>query len=111
VKKQLGWIFLFLFLAAESYREVQILIDRGSWSEIDTWIPLWYIDWTSPWKNFDSFHFIHGLAIVFLFEFAVNHLPKYKIKFLAVWFDYQVWVVAYWIVFFQLRNLFMHHIF
>jgi len=105
------WIWLFLYLIAVSYREVQILIDRGSWTAAETWIPLWYIHWQSFWKDFDSFHLIHGLAILFLFQFAVQHLPKVRIKFLAEWFDYQIWVILYWIAFFQLRNLFIHHIF
>lgn len=102
------YIGLLVFIIGLSYREVQILIDRGSWNPKDYWIPRWYIEWTSFWKNFDSFHAIHGLAILGLMEYLVQHLPTYYFTFLPEWINYQLYVVAYWLAFMQLRNLFMY---
>jgi len=105
------YIGLLIFVIGLSWREVQILIDRGSWKKEDFWIPLWYIKWTSFWKGFDSFHAIHGLAILGLMEFLVQYLPSYYFTFLADWINYQLYVVAYWLIYMQIRNLFMHIIF
>jgi len=110
-KKKSSRIWLVLFVIAISYREVQILIDRGSWKKENYWIPLWYIKWTSKWKNFDSFHSIMGLAVLFLLEFAVAYLPKYYLGFLPDWINYQLWVIIYWAILYQLRNLLMHVVF
>ena len=104
-------LFLFLFTVAVSYREVQILIDRGSWKPDMTWIPLWYIHWQLWYKNFDSFHLMNGLAFLFLLEALIDYLPKYKFKFLANWLNSQLWVVVYWYALMQIRNLFMSVIF
>ena len=104
-------IYLFLFIVGISYREVQILIDRGSWKKKDYWIPLWYIKWTSKWKNFDSFHFIMGLSLFLLLEWAIDYLPTYDFTFVAGWINDQIWVIAYWLTLYQIRNLFMHVIF
>lgn len=104
-------IWLLLFIIGISYREVQILIDRGSWKKEDYIIPLWYIKWTSKWKNFDSFHTLIGLSILFLLEYLVEYLPRYDFIFIPAWLNYQVYVITYWLIFFQIRNLFMHKIF
>lgn len=112
--KKLNWkkiTSLLIFIIGLSYREVQILIDRGSWKKKDYWIPLWYIKWTSKWKNFDSFHLIHGVAILGLMEFLVEYLPQYSLTFLPEWLVYQLYVIVYWLLFFQIRNLFMHVVF
>lgn len=101
------YIGLLVFVIGLSYREVQILIDRGSWKKEDYWLPLWYINWKSFWKNWDSFHAIHGLAILGLMEFLVGSLPTYDFSWVPGWLNYQIYVVAYWLVFFQIRNLFM----
>jgi len=102
---------LLVFVIGLSYREIQILIDRGSWNREDFWIPIWYTKLTTIWKNFDSFHFIHGLAILGLAEYLVQDLPTYYFTFLADWINYQLYVAAYWFIFMQIRNLFMHKIF
>lgn len=105
------YIGLLIFVIGLSYREVQILIDRGSWKKEDYWIPIWYTKLNTFWKNWDSFHAIHGLAILGLMEYLVEYLPKYNFTFLADWINYQLYVVVYWLIFFQIRNLFMHKIF
>lgn len=102
------YIGLLVFVIGLSMREVQILIDRGSWKAEDYWFPRWYIKWTSFWKNFDSFHAIHGLAILGLMEWLVETLPTYYFTFLPDWINYQLYVAAYWVVFMQIRNLIMY---
>ena len=93
-----------------SWREVQILIDRGSWKADDYHNLFWYISWKSKWKDFDSFHVANGLAtLIICYIIAVN----YQLIVLNYLGDYQFIALAiiYWLIWMYIRNIFMHIIF
>lgn len=91
-------IYLLIILAILSaYREVEILIDRGSWRKEDYRNIFWKTDWQSWLKNADSFHVSNGLFVLVMF-FAMETITWYLVP-------------VYWFGFFQVRNLGMHVIF
>jgi len=103
------WIILILMsmlIAVLAWREVQILIDRGSWKAEDHKKIFWYIDWKSKWKNFDSFHVSNGIAVLIICYIVAENYQVISLPFLN---GYQViaLTVVYWIVFMQIRNLIM----
>ena len=91
-------IYLLIILALLSaYREVQILIDRGSWRKEDYRNIFWKTDWQSKWKNLDSFHVSNGLFVLVMF-FAMDTITWYLVP-------------VYWFGFMQVRNVGLHIIF
>ena len=101
------YVYLILLIFVMSYREVQILIDRGSWKAIDHLNIFWYTDWQGSWKLWDSFHLSNGLIVlilVYLFTTSMSltfNIIKNKTLNLTIH------VAVYWVIFMQLRNLFM----
>lgn len=94
-------IYLLIILALLSaYREVQILIDRGSWRKEDYRNVFWKTDWQTWKKNLDSFHVSGGLFVV------VMSLSFYFIKLNSIWETPLIWLG-----FFYVRNIGMHIIF
>ena len=109
------YIWLILLILMLSWREVQILIDRGSWAGTSR-IPLWYINqnskekilWVFPKKNFDSFHVSNGLATLIIIEMIIDYLPQIGLRHLVGHFvQVQLHVIAYWLIWMQIRNLFI----
>ena len=106
-------ILILLLIAVLSWREVQILIDRGSWNDWDYYKLFWYKDQNSKEKylglflkkNWDSFHVSNGVATFIILILIRDYLPH---PYISVWF----YIPAYWLlVWMQIRNLFMHKIF
>lgn len=93
-------IYLLIILAILSaYREVQILIERGSWRKEDYRNIFWYTDWKSWLKNFDSFHVSNGLfVLVMFFAMSIDTITWYLVP-------------LYWLGFFYVRNIGLHIIF
>lgn len=93
-------IYLLIILALLSaYREVQILIDRGSWRKEDYRNIFWKTDWQSKWKNLDSFHVSNGLFILLmLYAMSIDSIIWYLVP-------------VYWFGFFYVRNIGLHIIF
>jgi hypothetical protein len=94
-------IEIILIIIILAYREVQILIDRGSWNRDHFFDMFWYIDWTSEWKDFDSFHVSNGLVTYLIIR--VVQLPDLIYSEL----DYLI----YWALWMYVRNLCLHIIF
>lgn len=89
-------ICLTILSILSAYREVKVLIDRGSWKKEDYRNIYWDIDWKSKFKDFDSHHASYGLFIlVMLFALGIT------------WYL----VPVYWFGFFYIRNLGLHIIF
>lgn len=110
------YVWLVLVLICTTWREWQILVDRGSWNRSKTWLPFWYFDQNSKEKifgilkkNLDSFHVVNGLRRLFTFEIFIELLPVYS--FTPEWVAIQANVIIYWLVWMQGRNLLMHKIF
>ena len=103
-------LLLILLIPLFAWREVQILIDRGSWVAEDYKKLFWYIDWKSKWKNFDSFHVSNGLITLVIIEMLINNLPTYNFS-TELWLICQAWVIGYWLVWMQVRDLFMHTVY
>ncbi len=101
-------ILLIIFLiAVVSWREVQILIDRGSWKASEHLNVFWYTQWDSWWLGkLDSFHVSNGIVVLIICYIISKYVTKFKLKFLG---KYQVIIltIAYWFAFMQLRNLFI----
>ena len=95
-----------LAIAILSWREVQTLIDRGSWRAEEHLNIFWYTKWDGFWKLWDSFHISNGMATMILCYFFTRYAVKFKIKFLGK-YQTAVLTVAFWFVWMQARNLFM----
>lgn len=105
-------IYLIIIILAilSAYREVGILIDRGSWHPEVTWLKFWDIEWTSIWRVFDPHHFAYGLSILIFFltiSFQFTNLSYPLID----WLNSIAVAVTYWFIFFYVRNIGMHIIF
>ena len=102
-------IFLYLSILAliAGWREVEILIQRGSYKPENFWNVYW--NWKPVFMNIkikiDSFHFANGLfvlAMCIMLRFEGNIL----------WFD-GTWgliaqVVALWLYYMYIRNIMLH---
>ena len=103
------YVYFILLIFVMSYREVQILIDRKSWQAIDHLNIFWYTDQNAEWwiSQRDSFHVSNGLIVlimVYLFTTSMSltfNIIKNKTLNLTIH------VAVYWVIFMQLRNLFM----
>ena len=107
------YIWLILLIAVLSYREVLHLIQRGSWNDWDYWNVFWYTEHNSMWKDWDSFHFASGLAVLIICVIVLNPEPIYQIQIDAVSdaINDAVNIIVYWLAIHWLRNIFMHIIF
>ena len=103
-------ILIALLIAVLAWREVQILIDRGSWKDWDYHKLFWYTDWQGKWKNWDSFHVSNGLATLIIIYLIKGYLPEALYVFCQPLTDI-LHTIAYWLIWMQIRNLFMHIIF
>ena len=103
------WIILILLIALFSYREVQILIDRGSWRKENLrFNPYWYLPQDKWYKNFDSFHVSNGLIVLIICYFVASYVVSITMLIgLSSWDSPIIDTVLYWFVFMQLRNLIM----
>ena len=104
-------IYLIIFIIALSYREVQNLIERGSWREYQYWIIIWGRDWYDKWyKNFDSFHVMNGIMILVLSAFIEQYYKVIDLNFLG---DFKgiALIIIYWFAIMYLRNVLLHVIF
>ncbi len=108
------YIWIILLIAILAWREVQILIDRGSWKAEDYRKLFWYTDWKSKWKNWDSFHVSNGLATILILLIGASKsyasFMEFIIPLLA---DVQpvgiaLDIIIYWLIWMQIRNLFIH---
>ncbi len=114
------WIILILLIAVLGWREVQILIDRGSWKkEKLRFNPYWYIDQNSKKKilglilikNLDSFHVANGLTVLMFCIIIVSSNLTYQIYIISQFWTIIVNIGLYWLIWMQLRNLFMKGIY
>jgi len=105
-RKVIKYFLLLLAIAIFSWREVQILIDRGSWRAEEHLNVFWYTKWGGAWKLWDSFHVSNGMATMIMCYFFSAYAVKFKIKFLG---KYQIAVltILFWVVWMQIRNIFM----
>ena len=94
-------VLLFILLSMFStWEEIQQMIQRGSWKKKDYKIPMWDTTWDGKWKLFDSHHLAFGLFVLTMFTFV------YYVDIETLWL-----IAVYWIIFFYLRNLWMHIVF
>ena len=100
------WIILILLIFVMSYREVQILIDRGSWKAIDHFNIFWYTEWDEYWKLWDSFHVSNGIVIMIICLLFLQYVVKFKIEVLGKYQTVAL-LLPLWFAVMQLRNLFM----
>lgn len=108
------WIILIIVLTSlfaflGGYREVQILVERGSWSWENykkKWY--WFTDQNDKKKsNWDSFHVSNGLSTV-LVSILIT-LVLYFALDLTWWWPLIIPVIT-WLYIMQIRNLTMHKI-
>ena len=93
-------ILMVLLAMFSSWEEIQQLIQRSSWKKKDYRIPIWGTDWKGFKRLFNSHHVAFGLFVLTMFTFV------YFVD-ISVW-----WLIpVYWIVFFWLRNIYLHIIF
>ena len=104
----LNIILIILLIAVLSWREVQILIDRGSWKAEDYRRLFWYIDWKSKWKNFDSFHVSNGVMTLILCIILRINIDYDVFYLFCDTLTHIAHIIAYWLIWMQLRNFFMH---
>ena len=117
------WIILILLIAVLSWREIQHLLERGSYRYgALRFNPYWYFDqnskekvlWVIPKKNLDSFHVANGVATILILEVVIHYLPMYTFSIqsgLVYELIIQAYVGLYWLIWMQIRNLFMKAIY
>ncbi len=91
---------ILLLAMFSAWEETLQLIQRGSWKRKDYRIFIWETDWAGKWKLFDSHHFSFGAFVLIMFTFV------YFVD-ISTWWQ----IPIYWIVFFWLRNIFLHIVF
>lgn len=91
-------IELIIIALIMGYREVQILIDRGSWLAFHHLDVFWYTDQDSKKKDLDSFHISNGIITYLIIRLA--ELPDF--------IGYELSDIIYWFAFFYIRNLVLH---
>ena len=111
------YVWVGLLIAVLAWREVQILIDRDSWKAENYRKLFWYTHWKSKWKNWDSFHVSNGLATILILLIGASKssasltgliIPSLvDVQPVGIALD----IIIYWLIWMQLRNLFMHKIY
>ncbi len=95
-------LFIVLLGLLSAFEEIQQLVQRGDWHITMFWIPIWEIDQTSEWKDFDSHHIAFGAFVVVMFVYA----------YLQTIFPMSgIWYIIYFIFFWYIRNIGMHYFF
>lgn len=102
-------VFILLALLS-AYEEVMQLIQRGSWHEGMTWLPIWETDWNSFWKLFDTHHLVFGLFVL-AFTVAIRIKPKNLFYWKNELITDLAHIGIYWWAFFWIRNIGMHILF
>lgn len=106
VRITIKYLLLLVAVLIFSWREVQILIDRGSWRAEEHLNVFWYTNWDGIWKLWDSFHVSNGISTMILCYFFSAYAIEFKIKFLGKW-QTAILTVVLWVVWMQVRNLSM----
>ena len=113
-------VYIILLIAVRAWREVQILIDRDSWKYRNLKLHLYWefnqsskekFLWIIPKKNLDSFHVSNGFGVLLICFGFVYYEVAYV---LYVWCEVLTHIlntIAYWLVWMQIRNLFMYLIY
>jgi glycopeptide antibiotics resistance protein len=107
------YVLLILLVFVMSWREVQILIDRGSWKkEKLRFNPYWYIPQDKWYKNFDSFHVANGLAVLLILGLVIDYLFTTSMSLTSDILmnralNLTISVSIYWVIIMQVRNLVM----
>lgn len=99
-------IALLLIACSLGYREVQILIERGSWSW-DNYrkILYWFTSQVGKDKDKDSFHVSNGFTVLIISVLA--SLVLYFAYQLSWWWI-PIYTVIFWLGIFWVRNIWMH---
>ena len=100
---------IILLAMFSAWEEIQQLIQRGSWDKKDFWIPTWDTQWNGIFKLFDSHHIAFGAFILIMF-YIIEHPPS-LILGLGSSLPFWLGLLFYWVIFFYIRDLFMHIIF
>ena len=93
----LNIILIILLIAVLSWREVQILIDRGSWKAEDYHKLFWYTEHNSMWKDWDSFHFASGLAVLIICIIITTPDAVFQIYIINQFWTIIANIVLYWL--------------
>ena len=109
------YVSLILLIFVMSYREVQILIDRGSWKKENLrFNPYWYIPQDKWYKNFDSFHVANGLAVLLILglvfigdDLFTTSMSLTSDILMNRALNLTISVSIYWVIIMQIRNLVM----
>ena len=89
-----------------SYREVQILIDRGSWRKENLrFNPYWYLPQDKWYKNFDSYHSSNGLIVLILVYLFTTSMSLTSDILMNRALNLTISVSIYWVIIMQIRNL------
>ena len=104
------WIILItialLIACSLGYREVQVLIERGSWKWKDYRKRLyWFTNQVGEDKDKDSFHISNGftVALISLLEALVLYFALH-----LIWWWIPIYTVIFWVGQFWIRNIWMH---
>jgi hypothetical protein len=103
------WIIIIsvgLIACSLGYREVQVLIERGSWSWDDYWDKLyWFTNQAGKDKDKDSFHVSNGFTVLIISVLA--SLVLYFAYHLEWWWIL-IYTAIFWVGIFWIRNIWMH---
>lgn len=89
-----------------SYREVLILIKRGSWKYYQFGNIFWETDDDGWLKNFDSFHFSNGLFWLTFFVMITKYVAVIELS--ELWLQILINAPIGWVLFMWQRNVWMH---
>ena len=95
-----------LIACSLGYREVQVLIERGSWKWKDYRKRLyWFTNQVGEDKDKDSFHISNGftVALISLLEALVLYFALH-----LIWWWILIYTVIFWVGQFWIRNIWMH---
>ena len=96
-----------LIACSLGYREVQVLIERGSWKWESYWKRLyWFTNQNDPnEKDKDSFHVSNGFTVT-----LISFLEALVLYFALhlIWWWILIYTVIFWIGQFWIRNIWMH---
>jgi hypothetical protein len=119
-------IYWFLMASVSAHREVEILVDTGSWNLAMTWLKFWGKDWTGNKRLFNSFHSMWGLwwaMIVFYIVAQAIWYYLYGQPMIEIWLliigkeigwallSVGINILIYWQMYMYFRNINMHIVF